>query len=276
MDIRSQLAIVFLVLMVMGSVWWLFIRPARRRRRLDRTPFPAEWMAVLRHTLPWYERMTPDEQQRLQNLIKYFLDEKTFVPCAGQTVNDAVRVSIAAQACLLLLHRPGCSYADLGYILVYPAEFRVDRSVQDEAGLVSREHSILAGESWENGRVVLSWDNVEEGMADLGDGHNVVLHEFAHQLDQKTGMANGAPALDPGQSYEDWSRVMSAAFEHLQRAAHIGQPSVFDYYGATDPAEFFAVATEVFYEQPSALASEHSDVFEQLRVFYGIDPRKWH
>lgn len=276
MDIRSQLVIVFLVLVVLGATWWLFIRPVRRRRLLDRQPFPAGWLATLRRTLPWYDRMQRDEQQTLQNLIKRFLDEKVFVPCAGQPVNDAVRLSIAAQACLLLLRREGEDYADLKYILVYPAEFRVNRSVQDDAGLVSRDHGILAGESWEDGRIVLSWDNVEEGMADLGDGHNVVIHEFAHQLDQATGVANGAPALGSTQDYETWSRVMSAAFEQLQHAASAGQPSLFDYYGATNPAEFFAVATEVFYEKPAAMAAQHPDVFRQLRGYYRVDPRKWH
>jgi Mlc titration factor MtfA (ptsG expression regulator) len=276
MDIRSQLVIVFLVFVVLGSVWWLFIRPARRRRLLDRQPFPPQWLVILRRTLPWYDRMAREEQQTLQNLIKRFLDEKVFVSCAGQPVDDAVRLSIAAQACLLLLHRTGYDYADLKYILVYPAEFRVNRPVQDEAGLVSHEKSILAGESWENGRVVLSWDNVEEGMADPGDGHNVVIHEFAHQLDQETGFANGAPALDPGQGYREWSRVMSEAFDRLQHAVTAGQPSLFDYYGATNPAEFFAVATEVFYEQPAAMAREHPDVFGQLRGYYRVDPRRWH
>lgn len=276
MDTRSQLVIVFLFLVVLGSVWWLFIRPVRRRRQLDQQPFPRDWMKILRRTLPWYDRMARDEQQALQNLIKRFLDGKVFVPCAGQPVNDAVRISIAAQACLLLLHRQGEDYAGLKYILVYPAEFRVNRPVQDDAGLVSQEHGILAGESWENGRLVLSWDNVEEGMADLGDGHNVVIHEFAHQLDQATGFANGAPALDARQSYETWSSVMSKAFERLQHAAGTGQPSLFDYYGATDPAEFFAVATEVFYEKPAALAGEHPEVFRELRGYYRVDPRKWH
>lgn len=276
MDIRSQLVIAFLGLVVLGSIWWLFIHPVHRRRLLDRQPFPTEWMTILRRTLPWYDRMTRDEQRTLQNLIKRFLDEKVFVPCAGQPVNDAVRLSIAAQACLLLLHREDDDYADLKYILVYPAEFQVNRPVQDDAGLVSHDNSILAGESWEDGRIVLSWDNVEEGMADLGDGYNVVLHEFAHQLDQATGFANGAPALGSSRDYETWSGVMSDAFEQLQRAAEVGQRSLFDYYGATDPAEFFAVATEVFYEQPAAMATEHPDVFGQLRGYYGVDPRKWH
>ncbi|MEX1198368.1 MAG: M90 family metallopeptidase [Pseudohongiellaceae bacterium] len=275
-ELQSQLVIFSLFLAVLGAFWWLFIHPAHRRRRLDSQPFPAEWLAMLRRTLPWYDRMTREEQQALQNLIKRFLDEKVFVPCAGQPVNDAVRLSIAAQACLLLLHRQGEGYADLKYILVYPAEFRVNRPVQDDAGLVSHDRSILAGESWEDGRIVLSWDNVEEGMADLGDGYNVVLHEFAHQLDQATGFANGAPALDAKQGYETWSRVMSAAFEQLEHAAEAGQPSLFDYYGATDPAEFFAVATEVFYEKPAAMADQHPDVFAQLLGYYRVDPRKWH
>ncbi len=276
MDTRSQLAIVFLVLMVMASVWWLFLRPARRRRELDRQPFPESWLAILRRTLPWYDRMSYGDQRNLQNLIKRFLDTKIFVPCAGQPVTDAVRISIAAQACLLLLHRPGTEYGSLGYILVYPAEFRVARPVQDEVGLVSHEDSVLAGESWDSGRIVLSWDNVLQGSADLGDGHNVVLHEFAHQLDQESGSANGAPVLDSAEAYEAWSAVMSREFDRLQRAAQAGLPTLFDYYGATDPAEFFAVATEVFYEQPAMMAQTHPDVFEQLRHHYGVDPREWH
>lgn len=276
MDTRSQLIILSLFLMVVLSVWWLFIRPVNRRRRLDDQPFPAEWTAMLRQMLPWYDRMSGRQRQTLENLIKHFLDEKVFVSCAGQPVTDVVRLSIAVQACLLLLQRPGTEYGSLKYILVYPAEFRVNRSVRDETGLISHEDSTLAGESWEDGRIVLSWDNVEEGIANLGDGHNVVLHEFAHQLDQETGIANGAPALDSSEDYAVWSRVMSAGFQRLQQAAERGEPSLFDHYGATDPAEFFAVATEVFYEQPMAMASEYPDVFDQLRRYYRVDPRKWH
>jgi len=276
MDTSSQLIIILLFLLVLLSIWWLFIRPVRRRRQLDRQPFPGEWTRLLRRTLPWYDRMSGRQRQTLENLIKHFLDEKVFVPCAGQPVTDAVRLSIAAQACLLLLHRPGNEYAGLKYILVYPAEFRVNRPVRDEAGLVSHENNVLAGESWEDGRIVLSWDNVAEGVANLNDGYNVVLHEFAHQLDQETGTANGAPALDSTGDYAEWSRVMSAGFEQLRQAAERGESTLFDHYGATDPAEFFAVATEVFYERPVEMATDHPDVFDQLRHYYRVDPRKWH
>lgn len=276
MDFQSQLIILLLFVTVVITALWLFVYPGYRRRRLDRQPFPRDWEHIVRRSLPFYDGMPAEQQRELKNLIKRFLDDKTFVPCAGQSVDDEVRVSIAAQACLLLLNRPTSEYGQLRHILVYPGHFRVNRPYHDEAGLVSQDHSVLAGESWDNGRLVLAWDSVEEGARDFSDGYNVVLHEFAHQLDQENGVANGSPLLQSTGGYASWAKVFSDEFEHLQQAVDSQQNSVFDYYGATHPAEFFAVATETFYEKPDEMAERHPELFGQLRDYYRVDPREWH
>ncbi|ALO45312.1 zinc-dependent peptidase [Pseudohongiella spirulinae] len=281
MDLSSQLIIALLFLLVVAVALWLFAAPQWRRKRLDRQPFPAAWESIVAQRLPFYARMPAEVKRTLQNRIKHFIADKNFYGCAGQYVDDNVRVSIAAQASLLVLNRPGDDYADLHAILVYPSEFMVRHDGVDEHGLVSDDEHILAGESWNNGRIVLSWDSVEHGASDFRDGHNVVLHEFAHQLDHQSGATNGAPRLGSRGAYKQWSVVFSEAFERLQRQAmeqdawH-AHDDVLDLYGATNPAEFFAVATETFFEKPGPLAEQHPALFEQLFQYYGVDTRDWH
>jgi MtfA peptidase len=138
---------------------------------------------------------------------------------------------------------------------------------------------VLAGESWQQGQVVLSWDDVLAGAADPQDGRNVVIHEFAHRLDQANGAANGAPAFAAGSGSaaqrRQWARVFNAEFESLQRRLAQGQTGLIDAYAATNAAEFFAVTTEIFFERPEALAAAHPALHEQLRGFHGVDPRQW-
>lgn len=275
MDTQSRLVLLFLLALVLGTVWYLFIHPRQKRRRIDRQPFPADWLAILRRRVPFYDRMSPDHRRQLRQLIKRFLQEKRFIGCAGQIITDEIRITIAAQACLLLLDRPSSEYARLRFILVYPDDFIAEHPWQDEAGVVSHERHVLSGESWDDGRVVLAWDSVEEGVIEPEDGYNVVLHEFAHQLDQEAGAANGLPLLSSKEAYADWARTFSRAFAELQHEAETRQHSVMDHYGATDPAEFFAVATETFYEKPGLMAEHHPGLFEQLRGYYRVDPRQW-
>lgn len=283
MDLSSRFAIVLLFMLVVVVTLWVFAYPVWRRKRLDARQFPGSWEAVVRQRLPFYDRMSPVLKRALQNRIIHFVAGKRFEGCAGQKIDDNVRVSIAAQACLLTLNRPGDYYAELHTVLVYPTGFIVRHGSVDDHGLVSNEEHALAGESWNNGRIILSWDDVERGANDFSDGFNVVLHEFAHQLDHQSGATNGAPLLGSRQAYENWAAVFSKEFASLQRLAmaqdletqleHSNE--VLDFYGATEPAEFFAVATEAFYEKPAQLAELHPQLFEQLRLYYGVDPREW-
>jgi len=247
-----------------------------RRERLRKRPFPAAWRRILKRRVPYFSRLPSDLQLQLKRHMQVFLAEKSFIGCAGLAVTQEMRVTIAAQACLLLLNRNKTRYfPKLTQILVYPGAFVVNRSHTDFAGVLQDRRQVLSGESWALGQVVLSWQDTLEGAAQVGDGRNVVIHEFAHQLDQEKGHANGAPFLPSRKHGELWSRVMNAEFAQLQRMAEQGEETLLSHYGATDPAEFFAVASEVFFEQPLQLALQHPALYEQLSRCYHLNPLSW-
>jgi Mlc titration factor MtfA (ptsG expression regulator) len=245
---------------------------ARRRAQLRARPFPASWRRILRQRVPIVARLPSDLQIRLRGHIQVFLAEKPFIGCQGQAITDDVRVTIAAQACLLLLghERPDC-FPRLRQILVYPDAFVVNRERPMGAGLVQEERRTMLGESWTQGQVILSWAEVVAGAADPSDGSNVALHEFAHQIDQDTGVADGRPWRPSSAKRRRWSKVMAAALERLRN-----EPStVINGYGASDPAEFFAVVTEIFFERPQDLAAEAPAVYGELVALYGVNPMAW-
>jgi MtfA peptidase len=259
-------------------IGWLLAEPFYtewRRKRIRARPFPAAWHRILERRVPYVRRMPRALRKRLEEQMQVFLAEKQFVGCDGVEITDEVRVTIAAQACLLILERKRFYFPSLHQILVYPSAFVIDRVVPTTNGLYAESSRVLSGESWTHGQVVLSWDDVVQGAAVPDDGANVVIHEFAHQLDQQKGRANGAPWLGSRHRYARWSLVMSGEYAQLQRQAAMGELSLFNYYGATDPAEFFAVASEVFFERPAAMAALHPALYEELRNLYGIDPASW-
>jgi Mlc titration factor MtfA (ptsG expression regulator) len=249
--------------------------PGWRLKRALAQPLAPAFVAILAANIPVYGRMAPDLQQQLHKLVQRFLHQKKFVGCAGMEVDDTVRVTIAGQACLLLLNRPSRVYPALHTVLVYPSAFLVPRNHVDEAGVVTEGRQDLLGESWGDGRVVLSWDHVQHGARDWTDGQNVVLHEFAHQLDSESGSNNGAPYLGSQSSYRSWAAVLSRDFANLRADAMDQQQSVLDHYGATSPAEFFAVATETFFEKPHQMADVHPALFAEFLKYYRVDPRHW-
>ncbi len=268
--IVSLLALL-LVLWLLGQPWL----SARRRERLREQAFPAAWRKILRRRVPLLRRLPADLQIELKRQIQVFVAEKAFIGCDGLSVSDEMRVTIAAQACLLTLNRPGQHYPALREILVYPGSFVVEREHTDGIGVAHHARQVLAGESWDHGQVVLSWHDTLEGAAVPDDGQNVVIHEFAHQLDQETGAANGAPMLEKRAQYTRWSQVLGAEFRRLKGTIALQQASLFSDYGATDPAEFFAVISEVFFEQPERMADEHPELYQQLALFYRLDPLNW-
>ena len=248
--------------------WWA----ERRRASVRALPFPAAWRRILRRRVPIVARLPAELQLRLKRHVQVFVAEKSFIGCQGQAITDEVRVTIAAQACLLLLgHARSDCYPRLRQILVYPDAFVVDRERAVGAGVVQEQRRALLGESWVQGQVILSWAEVLAGAADASDGRNVTLHEFAHQVDQDTGVADGRPWRPSRVARRRWDAVMGEAFERLQR-----EPStLIDSYGASDPAEFFAVVTEVFFERPQELAVEAPDVYRELAELFGVDPVGW-
>lgn len=247
---------------------------ARRRRRLAAQPFPAAWRRILTRRVPLYRRLPEALRPRLERRIQVFLGEKTFYGCGGFEIDDAVRLTIAAQACLLVLAREEC-FPKLRSILVYPDEFVVEREEVDAAGVLARAREARSGESWETGRVVLSWEDVRRGTLDPRDGYNVVLHELAHQLDLESGGMEGVPVLASRARYRNWAEVFSRELEALEERAARGLPTVIDPYGAQGPDEFFAVATEAFFETPAALEREHPELYAELAAYYGLDPARW-
>lgn len=249
--------------------------PVYRLRRALAAPFPDAWRAVLRQRLSVYQRMPVDLQAQLETLIKQFIHQKHFTGCNGLVMTDEMRVTIAGSACLLLLNRETAVYPGLRYILVYPDAFIVERDAQDDAGLTGSQRRGLLGESWDNGKVILSWADVLQGNDDFNDGQNVALHEFAHQLDHEGGSTNGAPLLSSKARYQRWAHVFTGEFEALQQAAYQYDATLIDHYGATNPAEFFAVVTETFFEQPRELAAQHPALFAELQRYYRVDPAAW-
>ncbi len=257
---------------------WMTGKPyytAYRRKKLRQQPFPAAWREILRRRLPYFRLLPADLQLQLKQHIQVFIAEKQFIGCAGLDITDDMRVTIAAHACLLILNRKTDYYPGLERILVYPDAFIVPSLEADEAGVLSEQRNVLAGESWGDGQVILSWQDTIDDASVVDDGKNVVIHEFAHQLDQENGVANGAPILAHGEHYRPWSDVFGKEFDKLQQQAGTDQHALFDDYGALNPAEFFAVVSEVFFEQPLQMANMHPALYQQLRQFYRVDPLSW-
>ena len=225
--------------------------------------------------MPYFKSMPADLQLQLKGLIQVFIAEKRFIGLKGVKITDDIKITIAAQACLLLLNRKTDIYPKLESILVYPHGFIKQQENINSDGVHQAEQTTLIGESWEFGKVVLSWSDTVHGAQIPDDGHNVVIHEFAHQLDQETGTANGAPILGKNQNYDTWSNVLNDAFQKLRFKAQSGEASLFDYYGATNPAEFFAVATEVFFEQSKQFQLEYSKLYNEFKEYYRVDPLSW-
>lgn len=277
MDTPTATLIALLILTLVCALGWLLPRwwVARRRRKLQQQAFPTAWRKILRRRVPLFRRLPADLQLQLKKHMQVFIAEKAFIGCAGLDVTEEMRVVIAAQACLLVLNRSIDRYANLRQILVYPGAFAVDRATSDGAGVLQEQRHALAGESWSQGQIILSWQDSLEGAATADDGRNVVIHEFAHQLDQETGHANGAPRRLPGTDPQRWSRVFHAAYAKLRREAHVGEPGLLNHYGAQDPAEFFAVVSEVFFEQGAALAEYDPALYRELQGYYRLDTAAW-
>ncbi|MFH1706513.1 MAG: M90 family metallopeptidase [Planctomycetota bacterium] len=243
----------------------------RRRAQLLSAPLPAPWRTILERQ-PCFRRLPADLRRGLPGRMNVFMAEKRFEGCGGLTLTDEMRVIIAAQACLPLLGGAGDHYPGVTTILVYPRDFPVEETKVEEGFELTGEET-LSGESWQQGTVILSWDSV---LGDADDAaFNVVVHEFAHQLDEEDGMLDGVPLLRPGMDYDRWVRVFQEAYDDLVRRSEAGEDTVLDPYGTYDAVEFFAVASEAFFEVPRELKAEHPDMYGELAGFYGLDPGEW-
>jgi Mlc titration factor MtfA (ptsG expression regulator) len=248
----------------------------RRRRRLRNRPVPDEWRFVISRNLPFFDRLSPNDQKELLGHVQVFLEEKRFEGCAGLRVTDEMRVTIATQACVLLLHRRSDYYPRLLTILIYPSGYVVDEERHVEGHIWEEGQEGRLGETGRAmGSMVLAWDAAKSGARDPSDGKNLVLHEFAHQLDFEDQLADGVPALGSRGEILSWAEVMKMEFAALRAADATGIPTLLDTYGATNPAEFFAVATEAFFERPRALRRQHPRLYNEMQRFFRQDPERF-
>ncbi len=249
---------------------------SRRRRRLRESPFPPIWRRYLNDNVAIYSRLPEADRRELEGHIRVFLAEKYFEGCGGLEMTDEIRVTIAGQACLLLLHRETDYFPGLRTILVYPSGYLAQVKTTGPAGLVIEGIDSRFGESWHTpgagGPVVLSWRDAKTGGANDRDGRNLVYHEFAHQLDGESGSVEGAPLLRERSMYTPWANVLGREYRGLIDDLRSARPTLLNPYGAQSPAEFFAVATETFFERPLELRERHPELYAQLRSFYQQDP----
>jgi Mlc titration factor MtfA (ptsG expression regulator) len=233
--------------------------------------FRADWEEILAQRVRFYQFLGEDDRRELKSYVRWFIASKPFEGCEGLEITDEIRVTVAAQACLLLLHRETPCYERLRLIRIYPG---------DQFAVSSKQN--MAGECWGQGIILLAWDAARMGAADPFDGDNLVLHEFAHQLDYEDGASDGTPFLSRGMrsaeaagAYASWARMLSSEYEDFRAKIELGNKTVMDSYGATDPAEFFAVATECFFEKSVAVRKKHPALYAALKDFYRQDPASW-
>jgi MtfA peptidase len=244
----------------------------RRRRRLVEQPFPDLWLKYLHNNVAHYRYLTEPEQARLRDDLRIFIAEKYWEGCGGLTMTDEIKVTIAAQVCLLVLGLKHNYFESVQSILVYPWAYRAPGEQVGADGLIHPDSSGRLGEAHYRGPVVLSWaDVLQEGRYPEG-GQNVVYHEFAHQLDMLDGLIDGTPPLETAAQYRQWRDVMTAEYQKLIDDAQHGRASLLDQYGTKNEAEFFAVATECFFDKPVQMAHRHPQLYELLRQYYHQDP----
>jgi Mlc titration factor MtfA (ptsG expression regulator) len=250
--------------------WW---RRLSRAQVLAET-FPEEFRQLLLRRVPLARQLPDEDRNKLEALVRIFLSEKSFEGAGGLELDDEMRIVIAARACLLVLYRVGLDdpvYPELSSVVVYPSTYRVRETQQDGYVVIEGDETRL-GESWIRGVVVLSWDAVVAGGANREDGHDVVLHEFAHQLDAEDGLMDGTPELDDRRRYAAWSRIAGAEFSALREAVERHKRTTLDAYGASNEPEFFAVAVEAFFEKPRRLRRDHPELYAELVAFFRLDP----
>ncbi len=246
----------------------------RRRRRILATPFPAYWDRIIDGNVAIARRLDPARRARLRQLVQVFIAEKHWEGCGGMELDDEVKVTIAAQACILILERDADLYRDVDSILVYPSTVRTPPrtpSFFEQPTLMTGQGTWIHGQAMLGGPVVLAWDQVLAGGRELTSG-NVVFHELAHKLDMANGAVDGTPPLPSRRARKEWGEICSEAYKRHREAVESDMPTLMDSYGATNEAEFFAVATETFFCRPAALAIEHPRVYAAFAEFYRIAP----
>ncbi|QEG25255.1 M90 family metallopeptidase [Mariniblastus fucicola] len=243
----------------------------RRRKKILANPWPEPWDLHLQRNVRLTWEMSDLQMRALQDRVKVFVAEKNWEGCEGLQLTEEMQVTIAAQACLMLLGVNDWYFDNVKTILVYPQAFR--RMTGD--GLTEGHASHRAGEAWQGGPIILSWKDSLSGGRNEDDGQNVVIHEFAHALDGIDGEMGGSVMFDDAESTQTWSRVVEEGYAELVQAKETGRRTLLDHYGATNEAEYFAVATETFFEQPREMSREYGELFSLLKKYFRLDPIPW-
>jgi Mlc titration factor MtfA (ptsG expression regulator) len=266
--------IVLTILMgIIAYIWGYPLWLDWRETQLCGRALSLAWQEVLTQKLPFYQDLNPSQQQRLQAKIQLFLKQKQFIGCNDFVITDEVRLIIAAQACYLALNLGSNPYPRLDSILVYPDAFQVRQTQAIDEYILEERQVPVSGESWgKAGQVILAWGTITWDLERWQDGHNVIFHEFAHQLDMGDGAMNGVPKLAKSKDYQRWRSVFTAEYQQLLSQLEHNIPPVIDPYGATNPVEFFAVVTETFFEKGEALRQNHSQLYEVLQQYYQLRP----
>jgi len=259
----------FFIVVLLSAVGfgWFSLRDFLRKKRFFNAEFPAAWEKILRRNLPEYSGFSASERAKLHFRIKEFLSTKTFEACGGLArVSDEVALTIAGYASLLSMNRRGKAWATLHSVLVYPGAFSApEEESETESGLVERERGKRDGESWTHGSVVFSWQRITRDIALHGNGQNVIIHEFAHQLDSDDGITGGNPPFSSPADAEQWRLVAARELKRL-RSGDTG--TVIDEYGAENPAEFFATSVEAFFGKPEAMKAAHPELYALLEKLF--------
>lgn len=275
----AQMIETLIVLLLMSVIIIaILINPAIiawRRQRLKKQNFPTDWVKIIEQNIFPYRYLSPSQQGQLREDIQVLLAEKQFIGCGGLYVTEEIKLIITAQACLLLLNQSGNYFPKLRSILVYPNAYRAKQTHLVNHAIVEERQVIRLGESWSKDQVVLSWQQIQYDLQAWQDGRNLVLHEFAHQLDSEDGSADGVPILPRKADYQQWATVMQQAYQQLQEDVARGKRTVMDAYGATAPPEFFSVATETFFEQPKQMQRHHPALYSLLQRYYQLDSVQW-
>ena len=270
-----HLAILSALLLFIVAAWYIRRRLQHARMiQLFEAPLDAKYISLLEAHMRIYRKLPQKLRDELHGHINVFLDRKNFIGKAGVEITDQIRIVVAGNACLLLLQGNGRRFTGFSSILIYPETY-VAHGVQHDGLITSQQPSLRAGESWMRGPIVLSWADTLAGSSNAEDGHNVVIHEFAHKLDEQSGHMNGLPVLRAHSHYEQWSQVLNEEFDALAKRAKKRKNKVLDAYGTVSPAEFFAVATESFFEKSAQMKKRLPDLYEQLQTFYKLDPASW-
>jgi len=255
---------------------WALLRyfKNQRRKKLYATPLRPEWIEILEEHVPLASKLPAKMERLYHGHINYFLATKVFVGRGGFEVNDDVRVTIAGNACLLVLTRSEPIFPGFKTIIVYPSTYAAP-VVEQNAGVVVSRMQSRAGESWYRGPIVLAWSDIQRGSANADDAHNVVIHEFAHKLDEENQLMDGLPILKDRSHYKEWAEVLTREYEAFLERVQKNTNRVIDSYGAVSAVEFFAVVSESFFEKPQHMKTKLPELYEQLSRFYGVDTAEW-